>query len=197
MIRVCMRVHTCMSLHLHIVKNTLSLRFARLCVFVQTYASVSSRKDQSRLQVFEELPGGFPVMSPAWSGRAGMKECTDVLSESAFFELSPEQRNPNPDTWASDYGLMPHLDLRSQNTKERVKCSGLTPGSEIKHIPNPAVSIMSQSHVRLQMTFMVASRLRLFLKRVDLHDCKFNPRHREVTHGDWQLNISLLTLSLL
>lgn len=46
-------------------------------------------EDRSKqVQVFEELPGSYPIMSPARRGMLGVEECTDVLSESVFV-LSP------------------------------------------------------------------------------------------------------------
>ena len=83
-------------------------------------------EDRSKpLQVFEELPGSFPIMSRGLKGgwgRLGVKECTDVLSDSALFELgstAPRTQIPTPEP--PDYRLMPHLDLRSQNTKDGMK----------------------------------------------------------------------------
>lgn len=48
---------------------------------------------------------------------------------------------------------MPHLDLWSLNTKDRMKFFCVIPGSEIKHVPNPAVFILIQNCVRQQMPF--------------------------------------------
>lgn len=38
---------------------------------------------------FVDLPGRSIIMSPARGGEQGLEECTDVLSESAAFQVSP------------------------------------------------------------------------------------------------------------
>ena len=103
-------------------------------------------------QVFEQLPSGFLLLRLRFEGgRRGLKECTDVLRKSALFELNPQRRNPNPNTWASDYRLMLHLDLWSQSTKDRVKPSALYSRKK-SHILNPTVFSLIPSHVRQPFT---------------------------------------------
>lgn len=54
------------------------------------YACECGLEDRSKqVQVFEELPGSFLLCLRLEGGSLGAKECTDVLSESAVFELSP------------------------------------------------------------------------------------------------------------
>lgn len=141
------------------------------------------------VQVFEGFPGSFLLCLRLEGGRLRVKECTDVLSESAVFELSPQQRNPNPNTWASDYRLMPHLDLLSQNTKGRMKSSAWYRDQKSNTFLIPLYSFEvravsdSKCHLRLILDgdfLCVEIICPEFNKSSSIHDCKFNHHPREV-----------------
>lgn len=121
-----------------------------------------SKQDQD----FEELPGCWPIMSLAWSGTLGVEECTDVLWESALFELGTQRRNPNPDTWASDYRLIPHLDLGAQNTKGGMKSLAWWGGDQKSNtLVIPQCWLWFIGCVGLQMSFTVDFGTKMFAVR--------------------------------
>lgn len=163
----------------------------RMCEIFGVSASVCEcgLEDRSKqLKVFEELPGRFLLCLWAWRGKLGVKECTDVLSDSTLFELSPQRRNPNPNTWIPDYRLMPHLDLRSQNTK-----SSAWYQDQKSNVLNPTVSIRIPSWKQKPFMFdtEIVSVWRSicpeFNKKTNMHDSKFNHCHRKANavHFEW------------
>lgn len=85
------------------------------------------------------------------AGRERMHRCTQRIGS-----LWTCGENPNPNTWASAYRLMQHLDLRSQSTKDRMKPPAFYLDKK-SHDLNPEVLCVIQSCVGQKMSLTADS----------------------------------------
>lgn len=126
--------------------------------FVREHATVLLSTDQSRTRTLRNFQ---PASLLCLRLEVGLWEWKNAQM---YFENQHSLNSaPNPDTWASDYRLMPHLDLWAQNTKGRMKFLAWWGGDQKSNtLVIPQCWLWFIGHVGLQMSFTVDFGTKIF-----------------------------------